>query len=169
MKQGITHILTTANVYDEYMSGPDSVIIPIHCLETAKKYAEEIRNMKERGLEPARISEFDWSPRWLAAMPRVTEELAKRILVIDHNDMIYYDLEEENKVCSDIEEICDEQCDPDGELRMDCSMLNAWETSFSVTANVKHTEVKVDGIVYYSSLDEAPTLHEVMQKQKQEA
>ena len=171
MKEGITHILAKVSVYDEWFDeGADCVLIPIEMMERAKQYAEQIERMKTEGLEPSRISEFNYEPIWLQQLPAISEEFAEKILVIDGNNFIDYEgavsPDDFNPVCNNEEDVEDNR---GGDLTTDCNLLNSWKDTFSVSCHVKHTDVEMEAIIYYTSLNEAPTLAEVLKKQEETA
>lgn len=160
MNKEITHILVKVNVYDEWFDeGADCALVPIDCLQTALAYLEEMKAMTEKGLDPAKVAEFNYSIIWLTRMPVVTDEFAKKIVVIDPNGFIDY--EDCEEPYNSVEDVYD---DFGGEVRADCAMLNTWKTSFSITANIKHTDIQMGGHIYYETLEDAPTLYEVMKK-----
>lgn len=167
MRKGITHILAQANVYDEWFDeGAECVLIPIESYERARNYVGEMAKLNADGFDPACISEYDYSIIWLTDMPLIEEEFAKKIVVVDRNDMIDYDAEpHDGGVCGNEEDVRDL---PEGyECITRGDMCNAYKESFSVTAHPKHTDVQMEAVIYYKELQDAPTLAEVLKKQEE--
>jgi hypothetical protein len=167
MKDGITHILANANVYDEwYDEGANCVLLPIEYLEEVRKTRIELKRIKDEGLDVASISLYA-CPTWIDVLPPIAEEFAKKILVYDEGDCIDYHYahegEELAKDADGIEELI-------GCVRTEIDRVKVYESMFSISCCIKHTEIEMGVTIWENQvkLDELPTLDEVLKKELEE-
>lgn len=158
VKEGITHILMGVSTYGE-LDGPDAVIMHIDTLEEIGRAHAELIRMREAGIEVAKISLYGCFT-WIDAMPPVTPEFAEKVLVFGDVMLDALDL---GGVC--------EPANNEGELddvtpftAVEIERLNVFNDLFSITASLKHTDVEMGTNVYYSNLQELPTLAEELAK-----
>jgi hypothetical protein len=116
--------------------------------EDVVKYRKELVSMAERGLDPSAIK-IHYNPVWITSMPPVTPELAAKIVLFDCNDLI--EIDEDLELCKTIEDI--EDVEMMGDLATDCGMLCISNESFSLSCNVKHTNVEMGCHVWNSQLE----------------
>lgn len=162
VKDGITHILLGVSTYGE-LDGPNCVLIHVETLDEIERTRKEITRMREAGIEVAKVSLYSCLT-WIDLMPPVTEDFARKIIVI--GDVI---LDNHDRyggmacVPANDEDGIDELI---GNISVEIERLNVFNDLFSVTACLKHSDVEIGANVYYTQLEEASTLAELLEKEE---
>jgi len=143
------HVLVEVSTYSEWTNGATFAIIPPEAYARARAYQEELKRMKENGLNPYRISEFYYGIVWLEELPAISPDLAEKLDVVAEGDCdleFYLEeaFEEERPFVSTIEELCGWEDEKENALRVECDTINVQDDGFTFKAHIKHTDVQME-------------------------
>ena len=151
-KKPFISVVTDCHIYDDYAEGPSFVVFQFDedDIKQIKGYREAMETMKANGLDPFKVCSFSHNAMFLdpiEAQP-LNETDAKSLRFLSDD----VKAEWENRFEDELEE-GDEYSsidwELDGEHRIDTDMINITDTTMSVTAYLKHIDVRVESDVIY--------------------
>jgi len=150
-KKPYISVVTDCHVYDDYAEGPSFVVIQFDedDIKKIKAYREAMNTMREQGLDPFKISSFSHNAMFLDpinAQPlNEADQKSLRFLSDDvkaeWEDRFEDELEEGDEYSS-IWEL-------EGEHRIETDMINITDMGISITAYLKHIDVRIESDVLY--------------------
>lgn len=152
-KKPYISVVVDCHIYDDYAEGPSFVVLQIDedDIKTIKAYREAMATMKANGLDPFKVSSFSHNAMFLDpinAQP-LKEEEAKTLRFL--SDQVKS--EWEDRFLDELEEgeEYSEFWALDGEHRIETDMINITDISMSVTAYLKHIDVRIESDVLYKN------------------
>jgi len=144
------HIIAKAHVHDEWATEmPNYVIIMPQAIDLALRYRDAIRNMKDEGLSPFRVSQFYYGAYWTEAMPTIGPDLAKQLYVApDTEDDLIEDMLETETV-NTIEELIEWIENNNKDMRLDCGTIDCDENDFHVSCNGKYCGTLIESAPFF--------------------